>query len=322
MKKIICLTGIVVLSGILFSCKQKEEKVPAQGIVNFFAGKVSVIESGKERPIKVGDAVKEGMTIVTGVKATAELYFEGSVVKVLENTSIEIKQLFADNQTNAETSEFYVQKGKIFSSVTKKLVKDSSYKIKTPTTIAAIRGTDFMVSEEKGKANVACTEGKVEVRDATVKESDVVQLEAGQEVEVKAGEPLSVRDLSEMNKRNIENIKKEIREMRKEIRREFEEQRKLIREAVKKQKVMNKEMVENQKAMDKQNIENVKKETKEIMNSIKGDVDEQKAESKKALSEVKPDVKKFSSDVQKPKVDGLKPNIKNFKQNVEKPSVQ
>ncbi len=327
MKKIIIAAVITSLVVLAAGCQKKQAEIAREGLVNFLSGEVFLVSDGNKTAAQVGDVVKQGMKIITGKKAFVDIYFGENAVKILENTIIEVKKLIVNPQLNAEESELHLEKGNAFSKISKKLSKGDSYKISTPTTIAAIRGTDFMVSEENGKGKVSCIEGKVAVKDATVEKSEFVEVKAGEEVEVEPGKPLSVKELSELNRKNLRQIKEEIREMQKDIRRRFEEQREQIRQVVKDQKARNREMIDNRKAEDKQRVEDQKGQDKANIDAIKGDmkdkqetlkegVDTQKEENKKAMEGVKPDVKKFSADGS-----GLKPDL-NVKPEIKKDSIK
>ena len=322
---------VLVFSFVLFGqgCKKKAEDVAREGLVNFLGGEVFIIKKDGRVAAKVGDVVKQGMKVETGRKSFVDIYFGENAVKVLESTVIEVKQLITNVKSSGEQTELFVEKGQVLSRISKKLSKEDSYKITTPTTVASVRGTDFMVSEEGGRGKVACLDGKVAVKEATQDDSKYVEVNGGQEVEVDPGKPLSVRELSESNKKMIRNILKDIKDMQKDIRKRFEEEREKIRQQVKDEKAKNKEMVqkqrdedkqrvEDQKAMDKANIEaikgNIDSQKEEIKGDIgskssemKGDVSSQKDEAKKDIEGVKPEVKKFGIDVKKPDMGGIKP---------------
>ncbi len=322
MKRIIIAALITSMAVVYTGCQKKQKEIARQGLVNFLNGEVYLVVDGKKSTAKVGDVVKQGMKIMTGKKSFVDIYFGENAVKILENTTIEVKKLIMNPQLNAEESELHLEKGNAFSQISKKLSKNDSYKVTTPTTVAAIRGTDFMVSEENGKGKVSCIDGKVAVKDATVEKSKFVEVKAGEEVEVQPGKPLSVRELSELNRKNLQQIKQEIRKMQEDIRKRFEEEREKIRQVVKDQKARNREMmdkrkaedkqrVEDQKATDKANIEAIKGDVKDKQAAIKEGVNTQKDDNKKALEGVKPDVKKFSSDNKSLKPDlNVKPEIK------------
>jgi len=327
MKRIIIAGFIAMLVALGAGCQKKQTEIAREGLVNFMSGEVFLITGTEKKPAKVGDIVKQGMKVVTGKKAFVDIYFGENAIKILENTVIEVKKLITNPVLNAEESELHLEKGRAFSKITQKLSKNDRYTVTTPTTVAAIRGTDFMVEEEKGKGKVSCIDGKVAVKDGTVEKSEFVEVKAGEEVEVDPGNPLSVKELSDLNRKNLQQIKQEIRQMQEDIRKRFEEERERIRQVVKDQKAQNREMmdkmkaenkqrVEDQKALDKANIDAIKGDMKGQREALKEGVDKQKEANKGAMDGVKPDVKKFSSDAS-----GLKPDL-NVKPVIKKQTVE
>jgi len=299
-------------SAILFSiilvinaagCKKEEASKTAanNGIINFMTGDVSITSGGNTVKANVGDAVTQGMIIKTGTKAVVDIHFSGSVIRILEKSSVVMKELIKDLASNKELSEFYIENGKLFSKVSRKLVEGEKFSVTSPTAVAGVRGTEFLVEEENGKSRISCIEGTVAVKEPEKADTDYVLVEAGKEAEIEKGKPVSVNDLKQQNLENIKRIKDEIKELREDIRRKFEEQREEIRKAVIEQKEANKQRVEDQKASDKANVEAIKGSAKEQAEQIKGDISGKQEETKEA-------VKQF----QKPDVSGAKPEIKKF----------
>ena len=247
------------------------------------------------------------MTVKTGAKAIVDIYFQGSVIRILEKSSVVMKELVKNLKDNKELTELYVENGKVFSKVTRKLTEGEKFRVNTPTAVAGVRGTEFLVSEEDGKSNIACIEGTVAVKESASDDSTFVDVEAGKEANVEKGKPVSVSDLKQQNLENIRRIKDEIKEIREDIRRKFEEQREEIRKAVVEQKEVNKARVEDQKASDKANVEAIKDATKIQAEAIKGDIEGKKSEAKEAVS-----------NFNKPDVSGAKPEIKKFRTDLQK----
>lgn len=308
MKKFYVILFSLLLINSLAGCKKDDtpKTVANNGIINFMTGDITITTNGNTVKANVGDAITQGMVIKTGAKSVVDIYFSGSVIRILEKSSVVMKELIKDLASNKELSEFYVENGKLFSKVSRKLVEGEKFKVTSPTAVAGVRGTEFLVEEENGKSKISCVEGAVEVKEAEKADSDYVLVEAGKEAELEKGKPVSVSELKEQNRENIRRIKEEIKELREDIRKKFEEQREEIRKAVVEQKEANKQRVEDQKAMDKANVEAIKGSTKEQAEQIKGDISGKQEEAKEA-------VKQF----QKPDVSGAKPEIKKF--DVKKP---
>lgn len=307
MKKVSILI-IASLFLIQFAGCKKEEGpkiVGNDGIVNFIAGDVKLVSDGKETTANVGDKISQGMTVKTAAKAIVDIYFAGSVIRILEKSTVVMKELVKDLKDNKELSEFYVENGKMFSKVTRKLAQGEKFKVNTPTAVAGVRGTEFLVSEENGKSSIACIEGKVAVKDAGSDDATFVDVEAGKEANVVKGKPVSVSELKQQNLDNIKKIRDEIKELREEIRKKFEAQRDEIKQKVVEQKDANKAMVEDRKAADKAAVDAIKGSTKIQADEIKGNIEGKKSEAKDAVSQFqkpdvsgsKPAIKKFSSDI-------------------------
>ena len=303
-KKITIVTVLLAAMLGYISCKKEQAAtVNYEGLINFMPGDVKIIVNGQTVAAKVGEAVKQGMTVKTGPKAVVDIYFGDNVVRILENSSVVMTELVRNVADNKENSEFYIENGKMFSKVTRKLVDGEKFRVTTPTSVAGVRGTEFLVSEDEGKSNVACIDGVVIVKEAGSDDSTFKEVEAGKEANVEKGKPISVAELKEQNRANIKKIKDDIKEIRKEIREKFEKQRDEIRQAVKDEKDKNKQAVEDQKAKDKANIQAIKDDIKGQREEIKGDVDAKMDEQKDAVKNfektdtksVKPEIKKFDS---------------------------
>lgn len=314
--KILYLILFVLLN---FNCKKDKETIALKGFINFINGDIKIIlENGNTQKAKVGDEVCDGMKIETiGDKSFVDIYFDQNIVKVLGNTSVEIKKLRENIMNDTRVYKFHVGKGSLFSRVKVKLAKGDLYQVTTPTTTAGVRGTDFLVTEEDGKANVACLSGLVSVLNNTMTDSKPVVLESKKETDVLPKQDMIIKQISG-DKLRMLNIIAEIKEMREDIRRKFEEQREEIRKHVVEQKEKNKAMLEEQiekdkalvlkqKEMDKERIEEIKGKTKEMGREA---VDE----AKQKIEETKVDkeaVKKIAEEKKK----SVKPKIEKFKFN-------
>jgi len=321
MKRIISLACVFMLSTAVFFCKKEDNRsVERQGLVNFITGDVKLIsKDGKEAPAAVGDAVKQGMKIKTvGKKSVAEIYFDENAVKVLGDTIVEVQALLTYVKDNRQETAFFVEKGQLFSKVGQKLAKGDSYNVKTPTTTAGVRGTDFLISEEEGKGNVAVLDGSVEVKNNSTPDKPPVVVEQKEEVDVLSGQDMVKKQLSEDRLRAL-NILLEIKAMREEIWQKMRDQREEIRKAVTDQKAANKEMLDKQREGDKALVEDQKKRDQEMIGNIKDETKEKGQEAKDlakgqmdAAKDVDKDAAKDAAAKQK---DAMKPQIEKMKIN-------
>ena len=325
MKKIISLIAVTLLLFQFTSCKKGDkaadiETIKNDGIINFLTGNVNIIEDDKAVKANVGDKITQGMIIQTEAKSVVDIHFEGSVIRILENSSVIMKELVKNLSDNKELTELYVQKGKMFSQVTRKLTVNEKFSVRTPTAVAGVRGTEFLVDEENGKSRISCVEGQVAVKDALDEnDSSFVDVDNGNAANIEPGKPITIDELTEEDINNIRKIKNDIRTIREDIRRKFEEQREEIRKAVIDQRAADKTRVEEQKASDKANVEAVKDAAKAQIEAIKGDVKDTKQSTSDAVSNFdKPDINSAKPDVNsaKPDVNSVKPDVKNFKKDL------
>jgi len=257
-----------VLTAFAISCKKQQDTVVAnQGLINFTIGDVKLITSAGEQVAKVGDVIKEGTTIVTkGDKSQAEIFFGDNAVKVLGNTSVEVKKLLTNLTKESSDSEFFVNNGAVFSRV-KKLGKNDSYSVKSPTATAGVRGTEFLVEEQNGKASVACIDGKVECVD-NGNPANMAVIEKNEEAVVVPGQNIVKQQISADRLkmldiiRNIKEVREDIRQQYQkaveDIRKQYEEAKKQYREDVEKVREEAKKAVEDQRARDKEAVDAAK----------------------------------------------------------------
>lgn len=128
--------------------------------VSFLVGDVKLMRKKQTINLTERTPVKSGDTIITGNRAlVAFTYKDGSRVEMREKSRIMV------GNESLKDSEFVsvisgVVKGKF-----QKLAKGEPRRVYTPTTVCAIRGTEFTIAvSDGGNSRVALNEGKLEVR--------------------------------------------------------------------------------------------------------------------------------------------------------------
>ncbi len=130
-------------------------------------------------PLEVGDRVR------TGKDGSAEIAFEGdSIVTLRPNSEIRI----ADARRGRV--EIAAARGGLLAKIQKALGMGGGFRVRTPTAVAAVRGTEFAVEIEDGSGGETHVgvfdEGEVEVSDAAGGPSE--RLIANQETVVRRGQ--------------------------------------------------------------------------------------------------------------------------------------
>ncbi len=117
------------------------------GEVKSVSGTVHLERAGKKLPVKVGTAVQQSDMVVTGADGAAGIVFtDNSRLSVGPNTVLGIDKYAFDSTTHAGQFDANLKKGTL-AVVSGKMVKQSpeSMRVRTPSSIMGVRGTEFVV---------------------------------------------------------------------------------------------------------------------------------------------------------------------------------
>ena len=153
--------------------------IPVDGLVTFIKGIASIklTQSGEWKDLQLNDKITQGSWVRTSPQGTVEISFESHFSVLLRpNTTIEIT---AARKKSAiyMMYKLFIDIGKTISKIKKSTGKETRYEIKTPSAVAAARGTEFRTGVDSDVTT------RLEVLDGIV---DVVA--ARRKVEVGAGE--------------------------------------------------------------------------------------------------------------------------------------
>ncbi|HNW28153.1 MAG TPA: FecR family protein [Spirochaetota bacterium] len=194
----------LVLTGAFFSsCIQKEanEKKPVRAMATFVIGTVTLERAGEPaRKLRHKEELAHGDVVRTGPDSLLVVQIgDDSVIKIEAGTTVSMG-LFLERGN----SQFYIDQGRMFSRV-RHLSKDSTFRVYTKTSLAAVRGTEFSVTSRKDESVVAVNDGSVAVRTvAEGKETNEEQtVENGKTAEVKGSiktRPVNAEEKKEFNR--------------------------------------------------------------------------------------------------------------------------
>lgn len=151
--------------------------------VTFFLGTSTLTRNGKTINLKIGDIVSNGDIVKTAKNGVVELqYDDTSKITIKGNTIVQI-----GSKNVKDSGDVAVISGEVNGKFVK--LKKGEHKLGTPTTICAVRGTEFTMAVSKGgDSKVDLAEGRLDVRNPYGK----VDLKEGFSVEADvAGEPVS-----------------------------------------------------------------------------------------------------------------------------------
>lgn len=133
-------------------------------------GDVDLLRNDKAYDVEAGEYLFNGDKMECHSAAFAAIKFseDNSIVRLFENSILEI---------NLETDEKYRNKsylkmGVLWAKVTK---GEDSFEIATPTTVAAVKGTSFLLGvDEDGTTHIRTIEGSVEMRNVITHEISMI----------------------------------------------------------------------------------------------------------------------------------------------------
>ncbi len=141
----------------------------AVGTFKRVEGNVDILRASQSVPVaaRVGDPVSLGDAIRTKRKSKAEVQFnDESVIQLAPESRIVIDEYSFRSNGSRERGVLSLLRGKVRSIVSKVKAAvvavgggDSAFQIKTPTAIAGVKGTDFIVFYERGVSGVIFIEG-------------------------------------------------------------------------------------------------------------------------------------------------------------------
>lgn len=154
MKRFILVLASVIIASSFLSCnKQQEQKKGSLFTIYSVVGEVTISSNETARNAVNGDSLQEGDTVATGEMSLADIsYGNAGIVRVKENSQFSIKLLA--QKAEIENVSLTVEKGSLYS-IVPRLTKGSTYKVQSDTCVASVRGTSFMVSNEKKKGRIA-----------------------------------------------------------------------------------------------------------------------------------------------------------------------
>ncbi len=159
--------GIVFLvAGTAYS-QQKETFALIVGV----KGTVDMTRGGTKSRVKINDLIKQGDLIETADGSSASVQLSSGVIcQVGPKSAVRLVKL--DRQGDTLQMEMDMKKGSVATSSGKQPPK-GTYIVNTPTSVAAVRGTEFIVEASENKSDVLVNNGSVAVSDPDHKQEEV-----------------------------------------------------------------------------------------------------------------------------------------------------
>ena len=140
----IILFPLLVFAGAL--CAQEV------GQVKVAKGSVQVERAGQRMPAAVGMGVRQADTLVTGADGSVGVTFsDNSLLSTGPNSTLTIDRYAFDSTSHAGQFDTSLRRGSL-AVISGKMVKQSpgAMRVRTPSTILGVRGTEFVVRVGEG----------------------------------------------------------------------------------------------------------------------------------------------------------------------------
>jgi hypothetical protein len=168
---VVYITIFVILAGsVFFSCKNTPPPVqtPVFGSLTLTVGEVTTYDAQKKawRPARLSQQVCDGDSLRTAAESRAEITWgDSSSVTVGESTTV-VCAAAADSAGSTRRGLANLG-GTVLATITKLAGTRENFEVRTPTAVAAVRGTCFsvVVNLELGRTDVDVLDGAVMVYD-------------------------------------------------------------------------------------------------------------------------------------------------------------
>ncbi len=158
------LCNLAVIGVIAFMAMEHAKAAPKSGNVTVVVGNVTVTppNGGAPKALKAGDVVVIGSTVKTGADSRAVIVMTAtSAVRIAANSEVVIAEM-KESETEPKVL-LDLKSGSLGALLKPGVQANMDFRVKTPSGVAAARGTFFAVVVENGKGFAQVKEGKVEI---------------------------------------------------------------------------------------------------------------------------------------------------------------
>lgn len=190
---------------------------PSVGEISFSEGKVDIVRNNGLLTIHAsrGSRLFKNDIIKTDADSKAEVMLsDDSIFYVTPNSSIELKNISIDKAQGSRTGFFKALTGRMRFAVSKVIKvgsgapggwKKTNFSVETPTAIAGVRGTDFVIIVAEGRTRIVVFEGTVVARNITASIGGEVLIGANQSSNIRSQSPPTKPTIVSPNNRLLLN---------------------------------------------------------------------------------------------------------------------
>lgn len=159
---------------------------PKPATVKFLEGSAQIkkVSSSRYEILKNGMLIQVGDEVATREGNVVFEFADGSTIRLEANSNLIFNKLSHFGKTGMVDTRLRLKQGSLTTDIPP-LVKGSRYEIKTPSAVAAVRGTEFRLHSSENETRLEVLEGSVEFTG----EYGQMMVEAGKGATIKNGSP-------------------------------------------------------------------------------------------------------------------------------------
>ncbi|ATX80051.1 FecR family protein [Mariprofundus aestuarium] len=172
-------------------CLPASAQAEAVGQFSATLNKVDHLRTGATEAVeaKVGSGVELKDLVTTLERSRAQVTFvDETVLRIASSSQVEVTEFMFDN-SKLQSGSIKMIRGTLRSIVHHTDAGDAQFEVRTPTAVAAVRGTDFFTIVMGNITRFVCNQGQVEIRNINPGVAGAQMCAIGQTVDVSQGQP-------------------------------------------------------------------------------------------------------------------------------------
>ena len=204
--QVLGVASLLVHSGL--SCGSIAQAGDPVAVVAALQGRAIVVQRGSEtaKPLSVNAPIFQQDIVQTAAESRIKLVFVDDTVLTLgEQSTLKVTEYVYSPERSERSSLLTLSEG-IFRAIVRKLLPGSKFEVRTMTTVAAVRGTDWMGEATQNVTAMVVLEGAVAISSANPEVEGEVVLRQGDGISIRLDEaPAFKKKWSQIRIRSFKN---------------------------------------------------------------------------------------------------------------------
>lgn len=202
---------LLMVSGLVLACGTRSttgssDDNQVKAIISNVSGDAFVIRPDHKKPATPGIQLETADIIETSSGATVDLAIKGfGIIKIGAQTKVKIHELISNKK--ADKASLSVERGDVASFIDRQN-SESEFSIRTPTAVAGVRGTSFVVSVDNNKSSIAVMDGSVALsqpgrEEIILEKNSQIVIDGQTKISKSMVQPLSPGSLNKMKRLSV-----------------------------------------------------------------------------------------------------------------------